>query len=76
MSFRSVNLLLVYLLGVFVAAQDQSILRPTAPAPKAAPLTGGYGYTYIGCWNETIAHVDNGGARALDGGKAVGSGPW
>jgi hypothetical protein len=49
----------------------QVVFRPTTAAPSATALASGFGYSYVGCWNETTGYKSNGGARALSGGKDV-----
>lgn len=58
-------------LTTLVRAQDTSIVYPTTAAASATVLTGGHGYAYIGCWNETTGIPGAGGARALSGGSEV-----
>lgn len=48
-----------------VAAQDTNIVYPTTAGPSATPLPNADGYTYAGCWNETIDVAGSGGVRAL-----------
>ena len=72
MSIRSTLVLVCALLGASVTAKDQYIFKPTSAAPSATPLAGAYGYTYIGCYNETVGFRGSYGARALEGGKTVG----
>ena len=71
MSVRSILLSLGALLGACVSAKDQYVFKPTAAASSAIALAGGHGYTYVGCWNETVGFRSNDGARALGGGKSV-----
>lgn len=62
-----VRALLCALLTVctLVVAQDTSIVIPTTAAPSATPLPNAEGYTYAGCWNETVEVAKAGGVRAL-----------
>ena len=54
------------------SGQDTSIINPTTAAPSATPLPSAKGYTYAGCWNETVGVTGASGARALSGGMQVG----
>lgn len=73
MSIRSTLLLAAAFLGVLAAAaKDQYVFKPTAAAPEAVAVPEAHGYSYIGCWNETVGFRRNGGARALAGGRDVG----
>ena len=81
MFLRSILLFLcVIFVGVLGAIagkeQEQSIIKPTKAAPPARVQGAAHGYTYIGCWNETVGFESNGGARALAGGKEVGDRSW
>ena len=64
--------LLLALLVVFVTSQ--SIVNPTTAVASvlATPVAGGSGYTYLGCYNETVGIAGAGGVRALSDGKNVG----
>ena len=59
------SFLLAFLLASFVVAQDSSIVNPTTAAASATALPSASGYTYLGCYNETVNIANAGGARAL-----------
>ena len=65
MSLRSMLPLSFALLACLAAAQDTSIINPTTAAPSVTPLPSAHGYTYAGCWNETLNVPNSGGERAL-----------
>ena len=71
MSALSPLLFLVIYLTALAAGQDQAVLQPTSPAPAPTALAGGFGYSYIGCWNETDGYESSRGRRALAGGRYV-----
>jgi len=52
-------------------AQDTSIVNPTTAAPSATALAASNGYSYVGCYNETVGIPNTDGARALTGGMNV-----
>ncbi|KAI7288071.1 hypothetical protein KC345_g108 [Hortaea werneckii] len=65
MSLRSMLPLSFARLACLAAAQDTSIINPTTAAPGVTPLPSAHGYTYAGCWNETLDVPNSGGERAL-----------
>ncbi|RMY39179.1 hypothetical protein D0865_12898 [Hortaea werneckii] len=65
MSLRSMLPLSFALLACLAAAQDTSIINPTTAAPSVTALPSAHGYTYAGCWNETVNVPNSGGERAL-----------
>ncbi|KAF2722373.1 hypothetical protein K431DRAFT_245310 [Polychaeton citri CBS 116435] len=71
MSIRSTTALLFLTLGLIASAQDSTIVYPTTAAASATILPSASGYTYAGCYNETVNYPGSSGARALqDGGKS------
>ncbi|TKA83721.1 hypothetical protein B0A55_00271 [Friedmanniomyces simplex] len=68
MPFPFAVFLFLTLLFTSVLAQDASIVNPTTAAPSATALATAKGYTYVGCWNETVGVANSNGARALSGG--------
>ncbi|KAK1036991.1 hypothetical protein LTS16_013256 [Friedmanniomyces endolithicus] len=70
MSFPFALVLLLTLLLASVSAQDTSIILPTTAAPTATALATAKGYSYVGCWNETVGVPNSNGARALSGGMS------
>jgi len=71
MSFFSALRLFLSLLLTSVSAQGTSIILPTTAAPSGTALATAKGYTYVGCWNETVGVPNSNGARALSGGMSV-----
>jgi len=71
MSFPFALFLLLTLLLASVSAQGTSIILPTTAAPTATALATAKGYSYVGCWNETVGVPNSNGARALSGGMSV-----
>jgi len=69
--FIQLSTLLLAVLVTVVFAQDASIVNPTTAAPSATALPSAHGYTYVGCWNETVGVASADGARALSGGTSV-----
>jgi len=66
--------LLALLAAVTVVSAQTSasaIVYPTTVAASATTLPSAYGYTYAGCWNETIDVANSGGVRALSDGMEV-----
>ena len=58
------SLVFAVLSASFVVAQS-SIVYPTTVASSASALQTAYGYTYAGCYNETVGFASTGGIRAL-----------
>lgn len=65
-------MLFLVLLNTFflgLAAAQESIVNPTTAASGAVAIpTGTNGYTYVGCYNETVNVANSGGVRALASG--------
>ncbi|KAF2773646.1 WSC-domain-containing protein [Teratosphaeria nubilosa] len=64
---ESLNVLLFFHSAIVVARE--TIVNPTTAAAGATPLPSAFGYTYAGCWNETVGFPGAGGVRALSGGN-------
>ena len=65
------NFLVFLTFGILSLAQDATIAYPTTAAATATIFPSASGYTYAGCWNETVHYPGSGGVRALQqGGKA------
>lgn len=56
----------------FITAQD-TIVNPTTAAASATPLPSAFGYSYVGCWNETVGIANSAGVRALSMGNSTAS---
>ncbi|KAF4547462.1 WSC domain-containing protein 5 [Elsinoe fawcettii] len=54
-----------------LATTTAEIVDPT-PAPSGAvPGAGAFGYTYVGCYNETTGFANAGGVRAVNSGSMI-----
>lgn len=65
MLVRALLSALVVSFAGLVTAQSQTIVNPTTAAPSATTVANANGYSYVGCWNETVDIPNAGGVRAL-----------
>lgn len=72
MSIRSIAISFAAVWGACAAAtREQYAFNPTTVAPSPTALAGAHGYSYVGCWNETVGFRGSGGVRAMAGGNNV-----
>jgi hypothetical protein len=57
--------LLLFTTGLVSAQTQTNIVYPTRASSGASTLQTGFGYKYMGCYNETNTIAGSGGARAL-----------
>jgi hypothetical protein len=65
------TLLLLLFPSLISAQSSTNIVYPTRAASSASTLQSGFGYKYMGCYNETSGVSGSGGVRALSGGSDV-----
>lgn len=66
------TLLLLLSSPSLISAQSSTdIVYPTRASSGASTLPTGFGYKYMGCYNETSGVTGSGGVRALSGGSEV-----
>jgi hypothetical protein len=61
--------LLLLFPSLITAQSSTDIVYPTRASSGASTLQTGFGYKYMGCYNETSGVAGSGGVRALSGGS-------